>query len=167
MAIPDWLNAPTTARIAGHGLQAIKSPADAYVERIENEPSLGTQLYLAKRALRHYPGCIDAHLRKAVDTGDSLWCPVAAREDDFSWWGVSATRPDMRALASLAVEYADWGDETGAYALHSRLLGMNPNDNQGIRHLMQDATDEPFAPRMQANSDTSVLTGRVSPLKIR
>ena len=55
-----------------------------------------------------------AHLRKAVETGDALWCPVAARDDDFAWWGVSATRPYMRAMAALATEYAAWGDDTSA-----------------------------------------------------
>lgn len=173
MSIPSWLNAPTTAAIGGDWFQVVESPADAYIKRLENEPNPSARLHFAARALRHDPGCIEAHLllaenatemhvrfahlRKAVETGDALWCPVAARDDDFAWWGVSATRPYMQAMAALATEYAAWGDDTSANALRNRLLGMNPYDNQGIRHLMADGQldhagdddmDDYAAPRM-------------------
>ena len=95
------------------------------------------------------PGCIEAHLHladiakddrtayahlaKAVETGRQLWEPVAAAEEDFAFWGVTATRPFMRAIAALGHWYVEQGDNERASALYHELLAMNPLDSQGIR----------------------------------
>jgi hypothetical protein len=158
------MDRPTTAKVGSDWFQVVESPADALVQRMESEPDLRNQLILAGRALRHDPGCIDAHLllaehagyvherfahlRKAVETGRALWEPVAAKDNDFYWWRVSATRSYMRAIAALGAAYVDWGDESMAAKLCDRLLTMSPNDNQGIRHRVAEMTVEAAAPGM-------------------
>jgi hypothetical protein len=163
MARPAWLDAPTTAKIGSGLFLVVESPADPFIERMEDEPNLRDRLFLATRALRHDPGCIEAHLLlaeyaarfhqrmahigKAVATGAALWGPVVKRDNDFAWWGVSATRPYMRAIeaaADMSVEMADYAMAT---KLHGRLLRMNPFDNQGIRYKV-DGMAEDVAPGM-------------------
>jgi hypothetical protein len=150
MAKPAWTDLPTSAKVGGEMFLVVNSPADAFVARMEDDQNLYDRLILATRALRHDPGCIEAHLllaehavyvherfahlNKAVETGRALWEPVADKDNDFAWWGVSATRPYMRAIAALGAAHVDWGDESMAAKLYDRLLTMNPNDNQGIRH---------------------------------
>ncbi|WP_431271783.1 hypothetical protein [Dankookia sp. P2] len=118
-------------------------------------------------ALREDPGCIEAHLflaehviedwecyahlSKAVETGRALWEPVAAREaaadEGFSWWGVFATRPYMRAIAALADWQREHGDVESAAELYQDLLAKNPHDNQGIRYKLA-AMPEAVTPGM-------------------
>ncbi len=87
-----------------------------------------------------------AHLAKAVETGKTLWDPVAAEQDDFAWWGVMATRPYMRAIKELALWHADCGDDVTSHRLLNQLLEMNPVDSQGIRYLMAESPEVAFTP---------------------
>lgn len=156
---------PSTGHVAQPGLYVV-SPADRFVEAMEDareERRNEDLLILAVRAIRHDPGCIEArlalaehsrdretrhrHLTKAVETGEFLWTPVAERlGDDMTWWGFPGTRPYMRAVAALGHAYLADGDETAARACFDRLLAMNPNDNQGIRYLVQELDVEATTP---------------------
>lgn len=164
MATPAWLNSPTTARIGGSFFHVVESPADPWISRMESKATFPGKAILAAGALRDDPGCIEAHLflarharddhmmrghlEKAVRTGEELWSPVAAAQEGFSWWGVRATRPYMRAIK----EYADWhaerGDDVTAGHLYEQLMAMNPNDNQGIRYVLAQLPEAASAPRM-------------------
>lgn len=155
----------TTGHVVRPGLYVV-SPADRFVEAMETareERRTEDLLILAVRAIRHDPGCIEArlalaehsrdretrqrHLTKAVETGELLWTPVAERlGDDMTWWGFSGTRPYMRALGALGHAHLDDGDEAAARACFDRLLAMNPNDNQGIRYLVQELDAEAANP---------------------
>ena len=156
---------PTTGQVVQPGLY-VESPADRFVEAMEHareDRRTEDLLVLAMRAIRHDSGCIEArltlaehsrdretrqrHLTKAVETGELLWAPVAERlGDDMTWWGFSGTRPYMRAVAALGHAHLDDGDGTAARACFDRLLAMNPNDNQGIRYLVQELDFEATAP---------------------
>jgi hypothetical protein len=145
----DWIDAPTTARVGGTAFHAVESPTAAVVERMEQEPEFARKVRFAFIALTDDPGCIEAHLflaehtederrarthlEKAVATGRQLWEPVAAAQDDFAYWGVTATRPFMRALAALGDWHADQGDEEAAQEIYDELLAKNPADSQGVR----------------------------------
>ena len=162
MPAPDWLRKPTTATVGGTFFHTVQSPADPWLESMERQTTFRDAAIAAVGALRDDPGCIEAHLflaihskephlayahlTKAVATGKKLWEPVAAAEDDFVWWGVSATRPYMRAIKELALWYAECGDDVSSTQLFNQLLEMNPNDNQGIRYLMDDVPEEASAP---------------------
>ena len=54
--------------------------------------------------------------------------------------GIPDTRPYMRAIHALGLAHREAGDENEARTCFERLLDMNPHDNQGIRHLIDDAT---------------------------
>lgn len=152
---------PTTGQVVQPGLY-VESPANRFVEAMEDardDRRTEDLLVLAVRAIRHDPGCIEArltlaehsrdretrqrHLGKAVETGELLWAPVAERlGDDMTWWGFSGTRPYMRAVAALGHAHLDDGNETEARACFDRLVAMNPNDNQGIRYLIEELDAE-------------------------
>lgn len=146
------LQQPTTAHVVRPGLY-VASPADPWIRRMEDEAHFADQVLLATSCLRKDPGCIEAHLflaaatddlqvrvsrlRRAVETGNQLWIPVAAElGDEITWWGFSGTRPYMRAIQALGDALMETGAESEARACYERLLGMNPNDNQGIRYVL-------------------------------
>lgn len=155
----------TTGHVVQPGLY-VESPADRFVEAMEDardDRRTEDLLILAVRAIRHDSGCIEArlalaehsrdgetrqrHLTKAVETGELLWAPVAERlGDDMTWWGFAGTRPYMRAVAALGHAFLDDGNETAARACFDRLLAMNPDDNQGIRCLVQELDAEATMP---------------------
>jgi hypothetical protein len=122
MARPAWLDAPTTAKIGSGLFLVVESPADPFIERMEDEPNLRDQLFLATRALRHDPGCIEAHLLlaeyaarfhqrmahigKAVATGSAPWVPVVKRglsrlpRTCQSKWAITPWRQSSTAACS-------------------------------------------------------------------
>ena len=53
----------------------------------------------------------------------------------------------MRAIHALGLAKREAGDEDEARACFDRLLEMSPNDNLGIRYLVEDAEPE-LAPAM-------------------
>ena len=144
----------TTAKLSANGRWVV-SPADRFVEAMEDADG-SNRLVLATRAIRRDPGCVEArlvladasrdretrlrHLQVAVDAGDALWSSRTA--DDLAWWYASGTRPYMRAIAALGLAHRDDGREDQALACFHRLLKMNPNDPQGIRHLVGEAEPE-------------------------
>jgi hypothetical protein len=158
-------DAPTTGNIVDSMMGPyVESPADPFVERMEEETDDFDRVLLASRALRHDPGCIDAHLllaacapsearrlrhlEIAVRTGEGLWKPYAASMgDDMCWWGFFGTRPYMRAIHALGLAYLEVGKEDRARRCFERLLRMNPHDNQGVRFSME-RLEGAAAPRM-------------------
>lgn len=164
MANDIWIGQPTTkpttATVRSGMAYYVDSPADRFVEAIEEEPKPYVRMVLATRALRHDPGCIEAHLEmaaylddndarmahlgKAIETGEHLWQPVAAAEGgDLDWWLVSATRPYMRAIHAMGVLHKENGKTEEARKCFEQLLDMNPNDNQRIRKLVAELNQVP------------------------
>jgi hypothetical protein len=128
--------------------------SDLTVRALEDDPGcIEAHLFLARQAKT--PMLVGAHLCKAIETGDALWQPVAARQDDFVWWGEPATRPYMQAMK----EHADWlvetGNEAGGRRVYGRLLKMNPADNQGIRYLVADLDGVEMDEGMEADEEES------------
>lgn len=138
----------------GDWFHTVESPAAEAISRLEDEAAPRDKVMFALIALMDDPGCIEAHLHladfakdprtayahlaKAVETGRKLWEPVAAADDDFSYWGVTATRPFVRAIAALGHWHAEQGDHESAAALYEELLSMNPLDSQGICYRMAE-----------------------------
>lgn len=154
MRMSDWLHKPTTARVGGEWFHTVATPAAEAVKRLEIETTPRGRVMFALIALMDDPGCIEAHLHlatiakndqtayshlaKAVETGRQLWRPVAADQDDFAFWGVTATRPYMRAIAAFGDWHAEQGDHETAVALYGELLSMNSVDSQGIRYRLAE-----------------------------
>jgi tetratricopeptide (TPR) repeat protein len=159
MANDTWIGQPTaeptTATVKSGIAFYVDSPADRFVEAIEDEPQAHVRAVLATRAFRHDPGCIEAHLEmaaylgdhdqrlahltKAAETGEHLWQPVVEAEGgSLDWWAVNATRPYMRTIRALGLLHHEAGDPEEARRCFEQLLEMNPSDNQGIRYLLAE-----------------------------
>ena len=83
----------------------IRSPADLYVGEMNKHDTILRKVLAANFAINAAPGCIEAHLfmgvhlldrneamlhlRRAVETGDKLWGPVAKREGEDMDGGAS------------------------------------------------------------------------------
>jgi len=98
METDSWVGQPTTARLTRDMFYYVESPADAAVERMENERVFRKKVMLSWIALIEDPGCIEAHLfrgscakdpelrmqhlQAAVMAGHALWDPVAKAEGE-------------------------------------------------------------------------------------
>ena len=162
MRTPFWFCQPTTAHIGGDWFHLLVTPVQEWVELLDREVAHHLKVPAANQALRLDPNCIEAHLvlakdatnrdkarlhlEKAVGTGQDLWHPVARAQGDFAWWGVTATRPFMRAIRALGELAMEMGDERVAEVCYRKLLAMNPADNQGVRSVVEDVEPEGETP---------------------
>ena len=107
---------------------------------------------LCRQALKLYPDCVDAirmladmesqwqrdfviGIRKAIEAGRRDLGEECFREHKGHFWGLTETRPFMRALGALAEALASNEYYLGeAIAIHEEMLDLNPNDNQGVRY---------------------------------
>jgi len=108
---------------------------------------------LARKALKLDPDCADAYVllaeinaRDIIEVRDLYRKGVEAGErslgEDFfianqgHFWGVTETRPYMRARLGLAEAQWMLGHHDDAIAHAQALLRLNPNDNQGVRSFL-------------------------------
>ena len=105
----------------------------------------------ARKALNLNLDCIDAYvvlaiesqslaekialLKEGISVGDRIWA-TELEDSDFPWWGVMETRPYMRAMHNLGLEFQNAERDSEAEQIYNRMLVMNPNDNTGIRYLL-------------------------------
>ncbi|MBI2824015.1 MAG: hypothetical protein HYX69_04900 [Planctomycetia bacterium] len=110
------------------------------------------RVQLARRALQIDPDCADAHVilaeqagsaedeldhyRQATEAAERALGPEFFAENVGHFWGISQTRPYMRARFGLADALNAAGREEEAIELYRDLLRLNPNDNQGVRYTL-------------------------------
>jgi tetratricopeptide (TPR) repeat protein len=111
------------------------------------------RIALAKRALGISSLCADAYVllaeeaaksiveardyyAKGVEAGEKALGEGAFERDVGHFWGLLETRPYMRARAGLAETLWSLGERTEAVAHWRDMLRLNPNDNQGIHHVL-------------------------------
>lgn len=116
---------------------------DDPVERIE----------LAEEALTISPDCADAwvllaeesaetlgqaieYYRKGMEAGERALGEKTFEQDKGHFWGILETRPYMRARFGLADCLWEKGDREAAIEHYRQMLELNPNDNQGVRHIL-------------------------------
>lgn len=113
---------------------------------------LETVLKLIRKAIRKSPLCADAYTfyceiseespeSKISNLETALYAANITLGEDFQefvgrFWGFVETRPYMRAKAALAGALWESGHFYPAMAHCREMLQLNPNDNQGIRHLL-------------------------------
>lgn len=158
MPRPDWSDRPTTAWVGGDWFHVVESPADEWIAAMERQTEFRNAVVAALQALKADLGCIDAHLFvarharadhgcyghlvKAVETGKALWQSFARKQGDFAWWGVTATRPYMRAVKALGDWHVERGDHMTARRLYEQLLEMHPADGLGVRNSLEELSSE-------------------------
>lgn len=74
----------------------------------------------------------ERHFRAAVDGGEQH----VERDGARVQWAIIENRPYLRGLGNLALVLGEQGRWPEALAIHRRLLELDPNDNQGVRHLI-------------------------------
>ena len=129
-------------------------------------PSAKKRRELAEQALRISPDCADAYniladlttspaearalYDKAVAAGARALGEEFFEENVGHFWGLLETRPYMRARAGLAELLWDAGEREAAVDHYRELLRLNPGDNQGIRQILvefsQDWAVAPITP---------------------
>jgi tetratricopeptide (TPR) repeat protein len=113
------------------------------------------RMKLARRALAVSADCVDAYVilgDLSARAEEALeWyargVEAAARAigaDNFAalrgkFWGCLETRPYMRVRLALAQTLLELGREQEALDHYRELLGLNPDDNQGVRYLLLPA----------------------------
>lgn len=93
--------------------------ADAYVLQAEVATDLGT-------ARRLY--------EQGMAAGERALGPQTFRTHVGHFWGLTETRPYMRARQGLAVVLWRLGERRAAAAHLQDMVRLNPNDNQGLRY---------------------------------
>ena len=110
------------------------------------------RVQLARQALEICPDCADAYVilaeqagtlesefhyyAKGVAAGERSLSPETFKQDVGHFWGISATRPYMRARLGLSQALGQSGRIEEAVEHYRDLLRLNPNDNQGVRYLL-------------------------------
>ena len=137
--------------IEGGGSDVERAQELAY-EALEVFPS-EEAIALAKKALELDDQCLDgqvilaqlsgcsqdeyvAELASIVSGAEATRLAAYIEEDTGSFWGILETRPYMRASLELAHALWEVGRESEACARLSRMLQLNPNDNQGVRGIL-------------------------------
>lgn len=85
------------------------------------------------------PGGLDEQrtmLRRGVEAGRRALGADFFEDEAGNFWLILETRPFMRCLSELALCEWAMGHHDEAIELSRELLRLNPNDNQGIRHLL-------------------------------
>jgi tetratricopeptide (TPR) repeat protein len=110
------------------------------------------RIALAKKALKISPYCTDAYNILASETKNPSECIKLCtqgidafkkavgkkyfNENEGYFWGLMETRPFMRSMHGLADSLWEIGEKQKAIDTYQEMLRLNPNDNQGIRHLL-------------------------------
>ncbi len=111
------------------------------------------RITLAKKALKISPDCADAYVllaeeeagsveeayklyEQGVAAGERALGPEAFTKYLGHFWGVTETRPYMRARLGLAELTWMLGKHNEAVAHLQEMLRLNPGDNQGVRYLL-------------------------------
>ncbi|MCT7974313.1 tetratricopeptide repeat protein [Laspinema olomoucense] len=135
------------------------------------------RVQLAKRALKISADCVDAYVllaqesaktlkeakgfyEQGVQAGERALGPEFFEEHAGYFWGMTETRPYMRARQGLAECCLQLGETEEAIAHYQQMLRLNPNDNQGIRYmllpcLLEEGASEAIAHLFQQYEDES------------
>ena len=141
--------------------------AQALVVQADETLSPKQRLALAKRALAISPDCADAYcllaeldpsparklefLEQAVAAGEQTLGPEMFTESIGHFWGMVETRPYMRSLAGLAELSWVLGNRARAMKIYTRMLALNPSDNQGVRYALATCLLEERTPQARAS----------------
>lgn len=113
------------------------------------------RVQLARRALEIDPDCADAHVilaeqaasiedeldhfRLGMEAAERVLGPEFFAENVGHFWGISETRPYMRARLGVADGLNAIGRIEEGIEHYRDLLRLNPNDNQGVRYMLLPA----------------------------
>ena len=151
---PEQLNAAINAKFTGP-MDKIEYPMDTPADRAdalcqEAIDAFGRRrVQLAKQALAEDPTHVEANIllaestravdrrielfRSAKEIGKTQLGPML-EEEVGHFWGITDTRPFMRACHGLATAFHEAGQTNEAIEQYREMLRLNLNDNQGVRY---------------------------------
>lgn len=154
----DEMNAVLNQRFAGRRYDQSVTKAETPPQRAQElcydafDTHGRRRVQLARQALELDPNCADAYVilaeqagtletqlenyAKAAESAERALGPKAFKEHAGHFWGVTETRPYMRARAGLAQSLEEMGRLDEAADHYQALLELNPNDNQGLRYSL-------------------------------
>jgi tetratricopeptide (TPR) repeat protein len=154
----DEMNAMLQRRFAGKSIDELATPPETPLERAQDlcYQAFGThgrrRVQLARQALEISADCADAYVilaeyaatlearldyyTRGVAAGERALGKDAFEDNVGHFWGVTETRPYMRARFGLAQTLEELGRLEEAVNHHQELLRLNPNDNQGVRYVL-------------------------------
>jgi tetratricopeptide (TPR) repeat protein len=110
------------------------------------------RVQLAHQALEIDPECADAyvilaeqagtledeiqHCRRGLQAAETTLGSACFAENVGHFWGITETRPYMRARFGLAESLTAAGRIDEAMTHYQELLRLNPEDNQGVRYVL-------------------------------
>jgi len=135
---------------------APKSPQDVAQNMIYDAMDMSSgraRRALVEKALKIYPHLADAWIilaeetastqeealecyKKAIEAGEKDLGEQFFKENEGHFWGITESRPYMRAKIYLAQALWDLGNEDEAISHYKDCLRLNPNDNQGVRDIL-------------------------------
>jgi len=158
VADADEMNQAAARLFAGRKIDDLVTQPETPLERAQELcfDAFGTygrrRVQLARQAVEVSPDCADAyvilaeqagtpeaeldHYVEGVAAGERALGPEAFEEHVGHFWGVSSTRPYMRARLGLAQCLEQLGRTEEAVDHYHEMLRLNPNDNQGVRYLL-------------------------------
>jgi tetratricopeptide (TPR) repeat protein len=156
----DQVNEVLRRRFSGP-IEAIPSTASTPLEKAQEmvyravDSSGRRRIQLARKALELSRDCADAYGILAERTGDAAQAldlhaqgvaageralgPRMFAENAGRFWGMTITRPYMRARFGLAQCLEELGRRDEAIGHYRELLRLNPTDNQGVRYSLLPA----------------------------
>lgn len=139
-------------KVSAKQLQSDLDAAQEYLHEMLESSDIEKGIALLEKAFKKSPLCADAYCIYCDIAGEPLESQIAIKEtalyaakiaigeefEEFAghFWGLTETRPYMRTKASLAETLWEAGKFFPALTHYKEMLELNPNDNQGIRHLL-------------------------------
>ena len=138
--------------VSSEQLQLDLAAAQEFMFDARETDNLDAVMKLIRKAIKKSPLCADAYSfyyeiseeppeSKIQNLETALYAASIALGEAFQefaghFWGFVETRPYMRAKVALADALWKSGNFYPAMAHCREMLKLNPNDNQGIRHLL-------------------------------
>ncbi|QGR00269.1 hypothetical protein EHS13_27390 [Paenibacillus psychroresistens] len=149
--INNQLNAPKPKK--ARKSPSAKGKAQDILYAAWDEPSATKRTQMAKQALELYPNSVDAYnilaetdartLKEAAKyyeqgmlAGEREISAEFFKENKGHFWGITSTRPYMRAKLGYAHSCSQMGKDNEAILHYTDLLELNPNDNQCVREML-------------------------------
>jgi tetratricopeptide (TPR) repeat protein len=154
----DQMNETTARLFGGEKIDDLVTQPETPLERAQElcyeafDTHGRRRVQLARKAIEICPDCADAYAILAEQAGsleaayDNYAKGVAAGERSLGaegfeehvghFWGVSSTRPYMRARQGMAQCLEQLGRTEESVEHYREMLRLNPNDNQGVRYLL-------------------------------
>ena len=154
----DEMNEATTRLFTGKKIDDLVTQPVTPVQRAQELCFAAFDTYgrrrvqLARQSLEISPDCADAYVilaeqagtleaefeyyTQGVAAGQRALGPESFDEHAGHFWGVSSTRPYMRARFGLAQCLEQLGRIEEAADHYQEMLRLNPGDNQGVRYVL-------------------------------